>query len=298
MHPAPVLLFTYKRLDQTRQAVTALQQNFLAPESELFIFSDGPKTENDAPAVQSVRKYISTIRGFKKVTVLEAVKNKGLAASIIDGVTQLIDKYGQVIVLEDDLVPSRNFLSFSNQALQYYKYDPQVFSIGGYSRPIKGLPLNGTYVTTRGTSWGWATWKDRWNAIDWSVKDYPRFEKDRKIRRQFNQMGSDLSQMLDKQMHGKINSWAIRWVYHQFKNRQFTVFPATSKIDNIGFGEAASNTVGKFNKFATELDNTDTTEFIFSDDLAMDPAVVRQFVKPYTLRTRIQNKILNALPFF
>lgn len=298
MQLAPVLLFTYKRLAQTRQTIAALQQNFLAPESELFVFSDGPKTENDREEVRAVRDYIRSVNGFKKITVLESPLNKGLAGSIIGGTTQLINEYGQVIVLEDDLVTSRNFLSFSNQALQYYKNHSQVFSIGGYSRPMKGLQSNATYVTTRGTSWGWATWKERWEKIDWSVKDYPQFAKNSTLRRQFNRMGSDLAGMLDKQMQGKISSWAIRWNYHQFKNNLVTVFPATSKISNIGFGEAASHTKGKYNQFATELDNTDTTDFIFTDNLDMDQAVIRQFIKPFSIQQRIQNKILNALPSF
>jgi hypothetical protein len=131
--------------------------------------------------------------------------------------------------------------------------------------------------------------------VDWAVKDYELFSKDRIARMQFNRMGSDLAGMLDKQMQGRLNSWAIRWNYHQFKNNLVTVFPATSKVRNIGFGESASHTKGKFNTFATELDATDNTEFIFSDNLHLDKKIIRQFVKPYSIPERIKNKILNAL---
>jgi len=296
MQLAPVLLFTFNRLEQTQQTVQALQQNRLAQESELFVFSDGPRTPAEAARVKAVRDYLATITGFKAVTIRTAEKNKGLADSIIDGVTELIQQYGTVIVLEDDLVTSSNFLSFCNQALQYYKNHPQLHSVGGYSRPIRGLDDKEVYFTYRATSWGWATWKEQWMQVDWSVKDYDSFARDRQTRRQFNRMGSDMANMLDKQMRGAINSWAIRWCYHQFKKELVTVFPAVSKVSNIGFNAAASNTKGRFNSFVTQLDKTNNTEFIFTDDLSLDKKVIRQFIKPWTISERIKNKVLNALP--
>jgi hypothetical protein len=294
MQLAPVLLFTYKRLAQTRQTISALQQNLLATESELFIFSDGPKTDNDRLAVQSVRDYLKTVRGFKKCTVLESSANKGLANSIIDGVTQLINKYGRVIVLEDDLVSSNNFLSFCNQALDHYKNNPRVFSIGGYSRPMVELDSRATYFTTRATSWGWATWKEKWLPVDWTVKDYSSFSGNSALRKAFNQMGSDMAGMLDRQMKGDINSWAIRWCYHQFKHGTYTVFPATSKILNIGFNGDATHTKERFHRFATELDESGNTSFLFSDDIRLDKKIIARFTKPYSIPERVKYKLLNA----
>jgi Glycosyl transferase family 2 len=294
MELSPVLLFTYKRLPQTRQTISALQQNFLAEESELFIFSDGPKTEADLPQINSVRDYLRSVTGFKKITILESEKNKGLASSIIDGVTQMIDKYGQVIVLEDDLVTSKNFLSFCNQALQYYKNHSTVFSIGGYSLPMRGLNDNDTYFTSRSTSWGWATWKEQWAKVDWDVRDYKTFSQDRKLRRSFNRMGSDMATMLDKQMRGKINSWAIRWCYHQFRHQLVTVFPAVSKVSNIGFNASATHTKEKFSRFQTTLDQSGNTVFNFSDDLQLNKSVIAQFTRPYSIPMRIKYKLLNA----
>ena len=298
MKLAPVLLFTYKRLEQTRQTVYALQENFLAAESELFIFSDGPKAAADHTSVKSVRDFLKSISGFKKITILESEKNMGLADSIINGVTRVINEYGQAIVLEDDLVTSTNFLTFSNQALQYYKDTPEVFSVGGYTRRIKGLKYDETYFTRRATSWGWATWKEKWNEVDWQVNDYDLFSKDRVARRAFNQMGSDMASMLDRQMRGEINSWAIRWCYHQFKGSLLTVFPAVSKISNIGFTEEATHTKDKFNRFRTELDDTNNTAFRFSNNLSLDEKIVKQFTKPFSIPERIKYKLLNTLPKF
>ncbi|HMI60389.1 MAG TPA: hypothetical protein VK518_05755 [Puia sp.] len=295
MKLSPVLLFTYKRLDQTRYSVEALQRNHLADQSELYIFSDGPRTKADAEKVQSVREYLKTIGGFKKTTLKMADKNQGLANSIIGGVTELINIYGKVIVLEDDLVTSSNFLSFCNQALSHYKADPQVFSVSGYTRPISGLKDNGVYFTSRASSWGWATWKEKWNEVDWKVNDYASFSADRKARRAFNRMGSDMAGMLDRQMRGEIDSWAIRWCYHQFRKNYVTVFPATSKVRNIGFNEHGSHTTGRFNSFRTDLDESDSQSFEFSRDFSLDKGIIREFTRPYWLSERIKNKVLNKI---
>jgi len=294
----PILLFTYKRLELTRQTIEALQRNFLADQSELFLFSDGPKTEQDLLKVQSVRKYLHTVAGFKKITIFESENNTGLAGSIINGVSRIIKVYDQVIVLEDDLVTSRNFLSFCNQALDHYRDKPQLLSVGAYTRPIAGLSDNEVYFTRRATSWGWGTWKDRWEAVDWEVSDYAQFAADRIARKKFNEMGSDMSGMLDRQMRGEMSSWAIRWCYHQFKNELYTVFPAVSKVANIGFMEDATHTKDRFNRFRTELDSTDNTRFDLSDDISLDKKMIRQFVKPYSIPERVKYKLLNALPGF
>ena len=174
---SPICLFTYNRLDETRQTVEALKRNFLAPLSCLYIFSDGPKDETITQKVNEVRQYIKTIGGFKAIKIFESPVNRGLAKSIIDGVTQIIEKYGRVIVLEDDLITSPNFLDFMNYALEFYQNKERVLSISGYSFSIN-YPNDYKYdvaIGFRASSWGWATWKDRWNKIDWRVNDYSSF---------------------------------------------------------------------------------------------------------------------------
>ena len=126
MKHAPILLFTYNRLSHTRRCVEALLNNSLASESELFIYSDAAKDESQQKAVEEVRQYIHTIRGFKHITITERDENWGLARSIIDGVTTQVNRYGKVIVLEDDLVVAPHFLKFMNDALETYKDEPMV----------------------------------------------------------------------------------------------------------------------------------------------------------------------------
>jgi hypothetical protein len=294
--PSPILLFAFRRPDTLIRTVAALQQNDLAKESELFVFSDAAKNAADRAKVGEVRKYIRTITGFKSVHIFESTENKGLGNSIIEGVTRIINEQGKVIVLEDDLVTSRNFLSFMNQGLDFYRDHPAVFSIGGYTRPVDGLNEKEVYFTKRASSWGWATWKEKWQPVDWEVKDYDRFRNDKEAKKGFNRMGSDMAGMLDKQMRGEINSWAIRWCYHQFKKDLVTVYPARSKVRNIGFAGSASHTRAARNGFGTELDETDNTGFNFPDKIELDKNIIKQFTKPYSIPERIKYKLLNALP--
>ncbi|WP_247237832.1 hypothetical protein [Telluribacter sp. SYSU D00476] len=292
MELAPILLFTYKRLDTLLLTVNALKNNDYASASTLYIFSDGAKSEKDINEVIKVRKYLKSISGFNKILIYESNTNQGLANSIIAGVSEVIKVHKKVIVVEDDLITSTNFLSFMNNALNFYIKKTNVFSISGYSPPILN-PNNDIYFTKRASSWGWATWNDRWSQIDWDVTSYCSFKNNIFQRRKFNTMGSDLSRMLDKQIKGKINSWAIRWVYHQFINNLYTVYPTTSKIINIGTGLDATHTKDSFNRFYTRLDNSNKIYFDFEHDVKINKIYLKQFLKQFSIYTRIKYKLLN-----
>lgn len=293
---APILLFTYKRLDTLKSSVAALQQNYHASESELFIFSDAAKTPQDEIEIANVRSFIRNINGFKNVSIIEADKNRGLANSIINGVTQIIQQYEKVIVLEDDLVTSPNFLTYMNRALSTYKDNLKVFSIAGYNIPVK-ISDNynfDTYFLPRASSWGWATWKNRWIGIDWKVSTFAQLEKDQAQIRAFNQGGSDMYDMLKKQVSGKIDSWAIRWCYHQFKSNTYTLYPVVSKVQNIGFNDMATHT-HVYNRYATPLDEGRQTTFSFPSEVIPDKKLLSQFQSFYSLEMRAIGKIKTYL---
>ena len=112
--------------------------------------------------------------------IYESPYNKGLACSIIDGVTKIVNDYEKIIVLEDDLITTPNFLNFMNQALHFYITDATIFSISGYTLNLPSLPSYSKdfYLGYRGSSWGWGTWKDRWDEVDWEIKDYDKFKID------------------------------------------------------------------------------------------------------------------------
>lgn len=182
---APIVLFTYKRLNTLKQTIESLQQNYLATESDLYIFSDAAKGIEDKESVDSVRNYIKTIKGFKSVTITESEVNKGLATSIIEGVSQILKTHETVIVLEDDLVSTNNFLDFMNESLTKYEDETAIFSISGFSfnLNLEKKYFYDVYFLNRGWSWGWATWRDRWEKVDWKIKDYSEFIKNKKAQK-------------------------------------------------------------------------------------------------------------------
>ena len=291
---APICLFTYNRLNETQQTVFALQKNFLAHESELFIFSDGPKNEESVYKVNQVRSFIKNITGFKSVTIFESKRNKGLANSIIQGVTKIIEKYSKVIVLEDDLITSPNFLDFMNQALDFYHNNSNIFSISGYTMnlpTLKGYSKD-FYLGYRASSWGWATWNNRWVNVDWGLKDYKEFLNNSEQIIAFRRGGSDMPQMLKSQMNGKIDSWAIRWCYNQFKKDQLTVFASSSKIQSIGFGENATHTK-KTKRFDTEIDKSEKINFNFNSKIELNKNLIREFRNKFSFINRLKDILLS-----
>jgi len=288
---ATVCLFVYKRVETLRRTVASLLQNERACRTDLYIFSDGPANAGDEDGVNQVRGFVRGIIGFHSVRVRESVSNMGLAASIIDGVSDVICQEGRVIVLEDDLVVSPNFLDFMNASLDHYEQDGRIFSIAGYSLPMTGFEDRDVYFTLRGSSWGWATWRDRWEKVDWTVSDFQDLNRSRSLQRAFNRMGSDLTAMLRKQHHGVIDSWAIRWTYHQFRRGIYTVHPIRSKVMNKGFGEGATHTRGGGGRFSTVLDMSGRKEFDFPLHPFIDPAIIRRVTRPYSLRTRAWYKL-------
>ena len=236
---APLVIFAYKRADKLEKCLRALEKNQEIIDTELYIFCDGPKKESDINDVQEVRELVREYRcisKFKKIEVVESDQNKGLANSIIGGVTEVIQKYGKIIVLEDDIMVTPFFLKYMNGALDYYEKYQQYGSISAYTLPLKKLKKydKDVYVIRKGECWGWATWEDRWQNVDWQVGDYFSYLKDKKKRKEFEKLQNGLDKMLIAQMEGRIDSWAVRWCYHLFKNELLTVYPTESNVMNIG----------------------------------------------------------------
>jgi hypothetical protein len=293
---SPIVLFTYKRLQTLKMTIAALRVNSLAADTDLIIYSDGPKIQEDEPVIREIRKYLKTITGFKSVCIRESKTNKGLALSVINGVSDVMVEYHKAIVLEDDLITSTNFLQYMNQALDHYKENSQVLSISGYSPIISGLDNDEVYYTQRASSWGWACWEDRWDKIDWHSIRYEDFKTDIRAKWRFNKMGSDMSLMMKRQMRGNIDSWAIRFCFHQFQNNLFSVYPSLSKIQNLGFADKnATNTLQKHNRFQSEFDLTNNLIFNFDGEVKLKQELIRQFIRDNSIKMRLLNKVLNFI---
>jgi hypothetical protein len=296
---APICLFTYNRLSQTQETIESLQKNYLASQSELFVFSDGWRSEADKEKVIEVRKYINSINGFDKITIIDSNVNKGLANSIIDGVTQIIKKYGKVIVLEDDLVSTPNFLDFMNKSLEFYKVSEVVQSISGFSLKVRQKPNQADiYFHRRPFSWGWATWDDRWDKNVFDKKEIQiKINKDGNILKKFSQQcGNDISEMLLDSIDGKNNSWYVRWAFDHFNTKRVTVYPFLSKVYNVGFSEDGTHCNG-INVFKTNIDTLNQRRFVFSNQFEyglVGNEFLKYFSKVYKLKFRLNLLLLSS----
>lgn len=241
MNFAPVVLFVYNRPWHTRQTVEALRKNIHAAESDLVVYSDAAKSDVDAEKVSEVRRYLADLKGFASVKVVARDRNYGLAASIISGVTEVVEKYGRVIVLEDDMVTSPYFLQYMNDALGTYESDDKVVSVHGYVYPVKGK-LPETFFLRGADCWGWATWQRGWRL----------FEPDGRVllsKLEANGLLDDFdfngamaySKMLADQIEGKNDSWAIRWHAAAFLQDKLTLYPGRSLVKNIGLDSTGTH---------------------------------------------------------
>lgn len=240
---APIVLFIYDRPEHSRQTVESLQENELANQSKLFVFSDGAKNERVVKNVEKVREYVRSINGFKQVTVIEREKNYGLAANIIDGVSKIVNEYGKVIVLEDDLVSSPYFLRFMNDGLETYKHEEQVASIHGYVYPLKNSStLPESFFIKGADCWGWATWKRAWEVFESDGQSLLNELQEQNLFNEFDQyFATSLVEMLRDQINGKNNSWAIRWIASTFLRNMYTLYPRQSLIKNIGLDASGTH---------------------------------------------------------
>lgn len=229
---APIALFTYNRPEHTRRTIEALQKNIYAEQSVLYIFSDGSACEQAAKDVARVREYIRSVKGFKEVAVIERKENWGLAKNIIDGVSTIVERHGKIVVLEDDILTSRYFLKFMNDALELYKDEEQVMQISGYSYPIDDLPE--LFFLSCGDCWGWATWKESWRLFERNPeKLVSEFSEEEIMKFNFNGSFQFWRQVIDN-CEGRIYTWAIFFSAAIFKNHGLTLFHGKSLVKNIG----------------------------------------------------------------
>lgn len=240
---APVCLFVYRRADVLRETVSALARNDGASRTPLYVFSDAADYQNNVAGVREVREFIRTIGGFESITITERPMHLGLARSIISGLTEVMTRHGRAIVVEDDLSVSRHFLQFMNDALDRFEPDASIHSICGYSDYPRSLSGDSQVILSRrASSWGWATWKSRWFAVDF--RRYERGSRQPSLRFQLKmaRVAPDLPSLLRANINGRINSWAICFVAHQVENGLWSVHPRRSLVMNKGFGRLATHT--------------------------------------------------------
>ncbi|SDL31917.1 hypothetical protein SAMN05421823_105188 [Catalinimonas alkaloidigena] len=233
MKKRAIALFVYSRPDHTEQVLAGLKENGI---DKLYVFADAPACEDDMEGVVKTRKLIDEI-DWCEVQKEYKGKNVGLAKSIIRGVSLLFDKgYDRVVVLEDDCVPSNDFVSFMDACFDFYEAVPEVKHISGFGLPLKYKNHNDTYIAPWPCSWGWGTWKECWEECDFNNEvEYKALLSNPSEVKKFNYAGDTFSSFLQSYLEGRVNSWQIRWYFYLFKNNGRCVWSAHSKITNIGF---------------------------------------------------------------
>lgn len=272
---APIVVFVYNRPDCARHTLEALKNCVLAKDSDLFIYSDAPKNNKSDALVKEVRQIISSVDGFKRITIVERDENLGLARSIITGVTEIIRKYGKIIVVEDDLIVNPDFLVYMNEALEKYEKNIQVMSVTAYSFTNKSArKLSDTYFLPISSSWTWGTWKNRWDQFDVNAEGWEILKTDRALRRKFIFCKSTgFYSMLLKQMEDKtIDSWAIRWYWTIFKRNGLILYPRKTLVNNEGYENNGVHCRGKNDAYAI-FDNN--SKLKLTDDIRVSKQACR-----------------------
>lgn len=229
-HFAPIVLFTYCRLENTRETVWHLLQNKESASSDLIVYSDAPKNEKAVAGVSQTREFIHSITGFKSVSIIERETNMGLARNIIDGVTSVVNKYGRIIVLEDDLSVSPYFLQYMNEGLDQFEQREDIVSIHGYIYPVNAK-LPEAILIKGADCWGWATWKRGWDIFSFNAKSLYEQIKITHRSKEFDfNYSYPYMDMLRRQIDGSAGSWAICWYASAFLKDKYTVYPGQSLV--------------------------------------------------------------------
>ena len=231
---SPITLFTYARPDHAQRTIEALLQNHQAVSHDLIVFSDAARTPEKQAAVDEVRAYLTSITGFRSVTIQLRPHNFGLAKSIIEGVSQVLNDHESIIVLEDDMVTSPYFLTYMNEALDKYADDERVISIHGYVYPVEQV-LPEAFFLPGADCWGWATWRRGWRLFNPDGQALLDELKRRDLIKTFDFNGSyGYTQMLEGQIKRRNDSWAVRWYASAFLAGKLTLYPGRSLVHNIG----------------------------------------------------------------
>lgn len=250
--PSPIVLFVFARPDHTRQTLTALAANQIADQSDLFVYADAARNKAEVESVNEVRELVHSTVGFRSVTVIEREYNYGLARNIIEGVTEVCNRYGRVIVLEDDIVTSTHFLSFMNAALDHYANEPRVWHISGWNYPIDPGDLGDAFLWQMMNCWGWATWSNRWKHFNKEPNRLISAWNEERIKR-FNLDGSyDFWAHIQANEIGQLNTWAIFWYATIFENNGLSLNPTRTYVLNIGHDGSGENS-GKTNCFDSQI---------------------------------------------
>jgi len=285
--PAPIAVFAFNRPGHLAATLAALADDELAKVSEVTVFCDGERRGDDREPCQRVREVAHAAGGFGRLAVVEREANLGCAGSVISGTAEMFRGHERLIVIEDDVLVRRGALGYLNTALDRYAGSPAVFSVAAWSPPpsLLRVPLAypyDAYFVRRFHCWGWASWRDRWTHNDWTVPGYDAYRRDASQRAAHAEGGADLPGMLDAQIEGRIDSWAIRAEYTRFRMGGLTLYPRSSFVRNIGF-DGSGRHCGAHDRFgAASAVEAASVTLRLPPAAYVDPGIARGFRRVYS----------------
>lgn len=231
---SPIVIFSYNRPKHLNQLFNSLKKNNLK-NYKIFLFCDGPKIKKDIEEINKIKKII-LMSGIKFQKKVFRKKNIGLANNIIDGVSSVLKKNKQCIVLEDDLILNSQTINYMNNALNKFRGNKKFGSVSAYSylNDFKKLKNYNFYISKRHSSWCWGTWSYIWTKINWEKINYKEHFQSKSSINHFSEGGNDLNLLLWGQYNRLINSWAIRFNYFCSKNNLLSIQPRYSMVINDG----------------------------------------------------------------
>lgn len=276
---APIAIFVYKRLNFLKILISSLKNNCLSKKSVVFIFSDGWKNDYDKEKVLGVREYIANISGFKKVFIILRPNNFGLSKNITDGINFVLKNNKKIIILEEDLKLSKNFLTFINSGLKIYEREKKVASINGWFFPLSSKKnIEDTFFIRGADCWGWGTWRRAWKKFDSNGQRLLNKIRKNKLERLFNFNNSfNYIKMLKDQINKKNQSWAIRWYASIFLKNMYTLYPKLSLVENTG-GRNGKNSKFDFLNLSSSISKK-----------KYKPIIKQQIIESYTARKAVEN---------
>jgi len=293
----PIIVFVYNKPDLTLQTLQALEDNFGAAESDVFIFSDGAKEGNSA-SIENVKKVRQVIRNkyaFRSCTIIEAAVNQGLGNSVIAGVTQVLQDHDAVIVIEDDVLSSRQFLTYMNSQLELYKGDPRVFAIGSWNYFFPESKSN--FFMRFPDTIGWAVYRRSWRFFE------PNSQKLISAIRSkpggveaFNVGGAyDYFNMLEQQNKRTVDSWGIRWYASLFLNNALCLFPRVSLTKHVGFGENATHCKEPEDIYRQLFEVQNNPAQLTKVTVKESGAGIQAYHRFYGLRLKLISRVINRV---
>ena len=255
---APIVIFCYNRIDKLMKLVDSIKLNKETLQTKIYFFID--KDDNNESLTEEIKKYLNSVNGFMEKKVIVNEENKGLKNNILDGIDYVLQENESVICLEDDLVVSKYFLSYMNNALEKYQNEKRIWHINGWAYPQLRLDSSKIIIGKLMNSWGWATWRDRWEMhTERSLNLISGLDYKTKRNFNFSNLTNWEQQLIDNE-NEKISTWAIFWYQTIFLNNGLTVYPTKSLVINNGMDGFGTNS-GKTKLFNTKLIKVEPNNF-------------------------------------